>query len=108
MRGLLHVRIAKQIRRVHCQVPVCVQMHMLVTVTDQRGVSTTQSASGKKIVIKARVVDSLFRDDKLLWHKHECIGTSMIHPDICVAILTRALKSFDTWTGVVLSACHLV
>jgi hypothetical protein len=73
---------------------------MLVTVTDQWGVSTKQSASNKKIVIKARVVDTLWRDDKLLLHTHECIGTSMIHPDICVATLTHGLKSFDTWTRV--------
>jgi len=72
---------------------------MLVTATDQWGVSTKQSASNKKIVIKVRVVEDMCRDDKFLLHMHECIGASVIHPDICVATLTHGLKSFDTWTG---------
>ena len=71
------------------------------------GVFRQHNLHKKKIVIKARVVDT-FRRDKLLLHMHECIVTSMIHPDICVATLTRGLKSFDTWTGVFLSVCHLV
>jgi len=57
---------------------------------------------------KARVVDTLCRDGKLLLHMYECIGTSNVHPEICVATLTRGLNSFDTWAVVFLSACHLV
>jgi len=75
MRSILHGRIAKQIRLVHCQVSICVRTHMLVTVTDQWGVSTTQSASNKKIVIKARVVDGLCRASiahaRMHWYFHD-------------------------------------